>query len=177
MSSYRRRIIDSIATRIRAIHPGHHFDLPNGAYTCQGTITTAQPWRLSPFGSAEIPGVAWRDRAVRASGEPFGIWPRYQLQLAIAGYLSGSAPAAAARTITADLLAAVGSDQRHDGYAEQTFYLGSRLLERTTGDVVAVCQLDFAILYMPVPLADEGNRMLDEVGNILTDESGDTLTW
>lgn len=171
----RRQIIDHIAGRLQQIAPGKIWTLPDGPYACSSNIVAAGPWRQAPYTDNQLPAICWRDKTEQMQGM-FGP-DRWRLTLHLGGYLAGTAPAIAARDLLADMAAAIGADPRCGGLAQMTIPGANRLLQRTEGITVAAAMMELQIIYTPVNVAAETFRLLDELDNLLTDETGSYLTW
>ncbi len=177
--SRRRQIIDHLGARLQQIAPGKIWTLPDGDYTCTSAVADARPWRKAPNPAGSTPAICWRDRTERIDEQPSGPRERWLLTLHLAGYLAGSAPAAAARELLADMVAATGADPRCGGLAHYTHPTAWRLLQRPAGEITAAVLLELAIIYTPVLATGEAEtfRLLDELDNYLIDEAGNYLNW
>jgi hypothetical protein len=152
MSSVRQQLVDALETRLGQIVSGKVWTLPTGAtHTCTTTILNVCPWRKTPFSTAQVPAIAFWDTMALPGNSPFGSFD-HRLQVTIAGFISGKAAADkpavnAARELQADILAAIGSDQRWGGLAQWTELENVPLDMEQEGDVVAACELQLTIYY------------------------------
>lgn len=157
--SRRQQILDSINTRL-------------------STIAPSAGWGATPLKLSSLPAIAWRDTVEKADDNTFGLPQRYRLRVAIAGYVNGSA--GSARTILEQILEAIGLDTKHNRLAERTTLLSIQLKVSQAADVVAAGLITLDIFYRSL-IAEKYTEglpyLIDEYGNILTDQSEYALEW
>jgi hypothetical protein len=155
----RRQILDNLSGRLAMVAP-------------------AAGWGTKPLALEALPAIAWRDTVEKADDETFGLPQRYRLRVAIGCYDSGSS--SAVRDMLDDILVVVGADVKHNGLAEQTLLQSVQLRVSQAADVVAAGVATIDIFYRSLiaePLDSDTDGLIDERGNWLRDESGNTLYW
>lgn len=147
MSSIRQQIMDAIETRLKLIVAGKVWTLDDGAtHTCTVTVKGVYPWRKVPFTPAMLPAIGIWDTASTLEDAPFGSF-NHALEVNIVGVIAASSPVATARELTADMLAAVGSDPKWGGLAKWTIVEAMPLDMEPAGDVIAAGQLKLTVHY------------------------------
>ena len=176
-SASRQEILDALGARLALVAPGVVLTFGDGTtHTCTTTINDLKEWRRHPYAATEVPACAYRDGITRLDPLEFGLRARYQLRVLVAVYLTATAPASAARAAIADILAAVGTDQRLGGICHGTDLVRYQLMLQHSGDVMAAGLVELLITYTERKLAP-GGGLLNETGDRLIDENGNVLEW
>lgn len=146
--SIRQNIIDAIAARLGLIASGHVFTLETGgSYTCATSPAVVAVWRKTPFTPAQFPAVGiWDTRSTLDREGIVGAFT-HLLEVSIVGFLASSAPIGTARDLQADIVAAIGSDPRWSGLADETIVEELPMDAAQGGDIVAAVEIRVTIRY------------------------------
>lgn len=144
--SIRQQLVDAVAARLETIAPGVSFQLPDGEYLCSSSLKGVYPWRKAPFSKAEVPAVKIEDGDARTIPGP-STKHEHKLQLDLQIVMLGSTSASAARSLMADIIAAVGSDPRWGRLAYWTDIDGHNLDIEQAGDVISGGEIHLTITY------------------------------
>lgn len=153
-------------------------DILNNLAGRLSSIAPAAGWGSRPLQITSLPQIAWRDTVELEKDSIIGLPRLYKMRVAIAGYVSGSA--GSARSILEQIVAAVGTDPRCGDLAERTTPLSFQLKASQAADVTACGVMTLDIWYrsaLTETAPADGDYLIDENGNILTDEAGDRMTW
>ena len=146
MSSVRQQLVDAIVARLGLITTGKVWTLPDGSYTCATVVKGVYPWRKVAISAAQCPSIGIYDTEGRLVDGIIGK-NRHDLVVSVVGYLAGTAPIDACRTLAADIMAAIGSDPTWGTLALSTTIESIPLQQDPAGDVVAACQFELSISY------------------------------
>lgn len=147
MSSVRQQIVDALETRLSLITVGKVWTLTSGVtHTCTTAISGVYPWRKLPFTPAQLPAIAFWDSDSTLGDGALSLFT-HKLDIDIIGYLTATAPIDGARALSADIIAAIGSDPRWGGLARYSEITANSLDQQDGGDVVAAAQLKLTIDY------------------------------
>ena len=145
-ASNRQQLVDAIEARLGSIAPGVVFMLPDGTYTCQGTIEGVFPWRKAKFSQSEVPAIKMSDTDAKTTPGP-STMHEHKLQVDLELYVLGKTSASAIRSLMADVVAAVGSDPRWNGLAYWTDIDGHTVDVEQAGDVVSAALINLTVTY------------------------------
>ena len=147
MSSVRQQILDAIEARLKLIVAGKVWTLPDGSTrTSATTVKGVYPWRKVPFTPTLLPAIGiWDTESTPGDATLDG--GCHLLQVSVVGFVVGSAAVDSARELSADILAAIGSDTTFGGLVEISTFDRVPLDMEQAGDVVSAGEIIVTATY------------------------------